>query len=365
MIHSVRAVALTAVVWLAVVGGTVSAEAAPKGNDTRAPAAKQAQSHQTDKKQDQPRTQQSDKKQDGAKSAQSDNYKKADDNKSKSYDDKKSDGDRSKQYDKKQDDTKSGSYSQSKVESAKTDAGGQPKASPKYDQSAAPKNEYAAKYESASKTSKQQPTRADGARGKGGEPNTLAQLNDDKTTGKSRSNPDGGGVDKPYPAAGKDARSQGTSDFDGNNGCGNDADRADDNNGHCGKPHDKPKKAETSDKKDKNQGGKSDDHDCVVIDGKKSTHDDWHSGKNDHPKYDDKNDYKPVPTPTPPPDSSTSSVPTPVPTATPVAVKPVTATNQSPSAVVASVEAIPQGGIGSGNQATPPSTFSGPGALLN
>ena len=54
------------------------------------------------------------------------------------------------------------------------------------------------------------------------------------TQGKSHSNPDGEGVDKPYEAAGQAAESQGDSDFDGNNGCGNDADFADDNNGNCG-----------------------------------------------------------------------------------------------------------------------------------
>lgn len=58
------------------------------------------------------------------------------------------------------------------------------------------------------------------------------------TQGASHSNPDGGGVDKPYPADGQDARSQGDSDWDGNNGCGNDDDREDDNNGWCGR---KPK----------------------------------------------------------------------------------------------------------------------------
>lgn len=63
------------------------------------------------------------------------------------------------------------------------------------------------------------------------------------TQGKSPSNPDGAGVDKPYDAAAQEAGSQeGTfgptasnaDDFDGNNGCGNDTDFADDNNGHCG-----------------------------------------------------------------------------------------------------------------------------------
>ncbi|HEX7167846.1 MAG TPA: hypothetical protein VF230_12770 [Acidimicrobiales bacterium] len=55
------------------------------------------------------------------------------------------------------------------------------------------------------------------------------------TQGRSESNPDGDpGVDKPYPAAGHDAETQGDSDYDGNNGCGNDTDFADDNNGNCG-----------------------------------------------------------------------------------------------------------------------------------
>ena len=56
------------------------------------------------------------------------------------------------------------------------------------------------------------------------------------TQGGSESNPDGAGVDKPFPADGQPAESQGSADFDGNNGCGNDDDRADDNNGLCGGP---------------------------------------------------------------------------------------------------------------------------------
>ena len=64
--------------------------------------------------------------------------------------------------------------------------------------------------------------------------------------GNSHSNPDGGGVDKPYPADGQPSMSQGPTYFDGNNGCGQDKkyDAApdvqggyDDNNGHCGKPN--------------------------------------------------------------------------------------------------------------------------------
>ena len=77
-----------------------------------------------------------------------------------------------------------------------------------------------------------------------------------QTRGQSGSNPDGGGVDKPYAAAGQPANSQAkpsdtTQVSDGNNGCGQDkkadADREtgtlhtgyDDNNGWCGKPHEK------------------------------------------------------------------------------------------------------------------------------
>lgn len=52
--------------------------------------------------------------------------------------------------------------------------------------------------------------------------------------GKSESNPDKDGIDKPYPADGQQARSQGRNDNDGNNGCGNDNDFSDDNNGNCG-----------------------------------------------------------------------------------------------------------------------------------
>ncbi|MGH9008242.1 MAG: hypothetical protein ACRDYF_00160 [Acidimicrobiia bacterium] len=55
-----------------------------------------------------------------------------------------------------------------------------------------------------------------------------------KTQGRSLSDPDGmdnGGADKPSPdcTGGVDL-----TDRDGNNGCGNDADREDDNNGNCG-----------------------------------------------------------------------------------------------------------------------------------
>jgi hypothetical protein len=66
------------------------------------------------------------------------------------------------------------------------------------------------------------------------------------TQGNSESNPDGGGVDKPYDAAGQPAQSQGPDYFDGNNGCGQDKHSGeapdpqggfDDNNGNCGNPH--------------------------------------------------------------------------------------------------------------------------------
>jgi hypothetical protein len=55
-----------------------------------------------------------------------------------------------------------------------------------------------------------------------------------RTQGRSMSDPDGdanGGADKPSPdcTGGVDP-----DDRDGNNGCGNDADREDDNNGNCG-----------------------------------------------------------------------------------------------------------------------------------
>lgn len=61
------------------------------------------------------------------------------------------------------------------------------------------------------------------------------------TMGNSHSNPDGGGVDKPYPAGGQGAATQGPDYYDGNNGCGQDKridGGGDDNNGHCGNPHD-------------------------------------------------------------------------------------------------------------------------------
>jgi hypothetical protein len=67
----------------------------------------------------------------------------------------------------------------------------------------------------------------------------------DHTQGRSLSDPDGmsnGGADKPGPdctgGVNKDDR-------DGNNGCGNDADREDDNNGNCG--HQKTEAGNTAD----------------------------------------------------------------------------------------------------------------------
>ena len=59
-----------------------------------------------------------------------------------------------------------------------------------------------------------------------------------KTQGRSLSDPDGmsnGGADKPGCTGGVDRTDQ-----DGNNGCGNDADREDDNNGNCGHGKAKP-----------------------------------------------------------------------------------------------------------------------------
>ena len=60
------------------------------------------------------------------------------------------------------------------------------------------------------------------------------------TQGRSESNPDAerddqSGVDKPYDAAGESKFTQwDDSDADGNNGCGNDTNFEDDNNGNCG-----------------------------------------------------------------------------------------------------------------------------------
>lgn len=69
--------------------------------------------------------------------------------------------------------------------------------------------------------------------------------------GKAPSDPDGdgnGGLDKPGEAGGFD------DDKDGNNGCGNDADREDDNNGWCGlKP--KPERPIKPSKPPKPPGG--------------------------------------------------------------------------------------------------------------
>ena len=67
-----------------------------------------------------------------------------------------------------------------------------------------------------------------------------AESGDSGTQGKSSSDPDGmanGGADKPDEVL-ADGQVQGgfDDDHDGNNGCGNDDDFEDDNNGWCGKP---------------------------------------------------------------------------------------------------------------------------------
>src|SRR3989344_1419770 len=55
------------------------------------------------------------------------------------------------------------------------------------------------------------------------------------TQGNSKSNPDGAGADKRQNSKdGALAGTQGNGDFDNNNGCGNDNDFEDDNNGKCG-----------------------------------------------------------------------------------------------------------------------------------
>src|SRR2546426_1312823 len=68
---------------------------------------------------------------------------------------------------------------------------------------------------------------------------------DPGTMGKSGSNPDGGGLDKPVTGtSAQGGGTQGPAYFDGNNGCGKDRRQDiapdqqggfDDNNGHCGK----------------------------------------------------------------------------------------------------------------------------------
>jgi hypothetical protein len=74
----------------------------------------------------------------------------------------------------------------------------------------------------------------------------FADPSEDKTMGSSFSNPDGGGVDKPYAADGQAAGTQGsTPEPDGNNGCGQEKKAGvspdefglDDNNGNCGNKH--------------------------------------------------------------------------------------------------------------------------------
>ena len=77
-----------------------------------------------------------------------------------------------------------------------------------------------------------QPAGADGSGGKGEASDTTCFTATGHTQGRSHSDPDGmsnGGADKPGCPGGFDA------DKDGNNGCGNDADREDDNKGNCGR----------------------------------------------------------------------------------------------------------------------------------
>jgi len=406
---SVRAVAVTAVVWLAVVSGTVGVEAAPNGKDTRAPAAKQSQSHQPDKRQDENRSYQPNKKQDESKSQQP----------------VKKDEAKDQPTDKKWDET---GRNQGKVESSKPDTGGQAKVAwSKNDQAPSAGYENAKKYQTSNKPEKEQP-RPNKVEGKaGGSVGYVAEqkthvhlLSDDKTGGKSGSNPDGAGVDKPYPAAGQDARSQGKRDFDGNNGCGNDADRADDNNGNCGKTQEKSKKAAEPDKAtydypgdhaskpvsddrpkkeyrsgdyakkhdypgDYNQGGK--DNACYVeVDGKKNTRDNWHEVKNDRPyndkTYDDRTDDRPPPQPykdvkdqptARPVEAQPTAVPTPiVEKPAPAVVSTVEKPAPSPAvekpapAVVSTVEKSPvHEGVASSIQVTAPSIYWGPGLVMN
>ena len=65
------------------------------------------------------------------------------------------------------------------------------------------------------------------------------------TQGKSESNPDRNGADKRRDAKdGTKAETQGSGDYDDNNGCGNDNDFEDDNNGNCG-GQEKPKPSPT------------------------------------------------------------------------------------------------------------------------
>jgi hypothetical protein len=394
---SVRAVAVTAVLWLAVVGSTAGVEAASNGNDTRAAAAKPAQVHQPDTKRgdsrtnqqsankhDEPKVQsdkkaddkkqgdgksglsdtkqgqtiswQSDKKPEGAKTGLSDKApegaraglsdKKLEGAKTGPSDktpegpkversEKKQDQATSWQSDKKPADVGSDQVS---VETARPDAGPAPSTWSKSDQSVT--YDSAKEDDNAPKPEQQRirPTAVDvkSARSDGDDQKKHVQVQgNDKTSGKSGSNPDSGGVDKPYPAAGQDAKSQGKNDYDGNNGCGNDSDRADDNNGNCGKQGksktigetDKPKHDYTDDhggkqvyddhsKKDGYgdhsnkhdypsdyvQGGEADakggkDHTCYVeVDGKTHTRDNWHEDKDEH-SYKDTNEHRPKPHP--------------------------------------------------------------------
>jgi hypothetical protein len=73
------------------------------------------------------------------------------------------------------------------------------------------------------------PAQADGSQGDSDRPHRAGAEVDtsDWPQGKSLSDPDGGDMDKPGGTAGT------VGDQDGNNGCGNDEDRDDDNNGNC------------------------------------------------------------------------------------------------------------------------------------
>jgi hypothetical protein len=71
---------------------------------------------------------------------------------------------------------------------------------------------------------------------KGGDRPDAQPSTGESTHGKSHSNPDGGGVDKPFPADGQKAGSQGPNHFDGNDGAGQDKridGSCDDNNGRA------------------------------------------------------------------------------------------------------------------------------------
>lgn len=63
----------------------------------------------------------------------------------------------------------------------------------------------------------------------------VSQTTTSNPQGRSDSNPDGGGVDKPGCASDSRGCQDTNVDRDGNNGCGNDVGRSDDNNGNCGR----------------------------------------------------------------------------------------------------------------------------------